>query len=450
MKRYLHTTALLLLASAAQARIDLVTLPQRDRTELTIYNSQDLTLVRETRNLSFRKGDNSIQFSWAGTKIDPTSLDIDTGKAPGLVLQDAVYPANTREMIVWNVTAEEAGSRPIEISYFLSGAAWSSTYTIVANADESQFELQQFTRVANNTGEDFENAHTRVVVGDVNLQETILEIIERWRPRSSSQTYLFNYEGTELSSRLGLEADNAPREAGAIALRGLAGGRIDELKKAKEILKKGVSEYQLYSVEGEEDIPTGWSKSLPNPRVADIPFDLSYEFDPRRYGSQVVKFYKLRNEDEAKLGKSPLPEGSFYVYRRDGRDGLAFEGSTTHKYIPIGEKIELNLGHDGLVELEQKVQERKRLNFSYDNGGNVSGWDEEVLQHLILTNGRDASVPMKLTTYLDAGSDVMTSSHKFEQVDRETVRWELPLPAASKTTIELRTMNHFGTNSKAN
>ena len=32
------------------AKIDLVTLPNRDTTQVTIYESEDLTLVRETRS----------------------------------------------------------------------------------------------------------------------------------------------------------------------------------------------------------------------------------------------------------------------------------------------------------------------------------------------------------------------------------------------------------------
>ena len=59
----------------AQARINVVTLPARDSVQLTIYNSVDLTLVRERRVLTFRKGLNRLEFSWANTLIDPTSVE---------------------------------------------------------------------------------------------------------------------------------------------------------------------------------------------------------------------------------------------------------------------------------------------------------------------------------------------------------------------------------------
>ena len=44
--------------------------------QLTIYNAEDLTLVRETRRITFRRGMNPLQFSWANTLIDPTSVDL--------------------------------------------------------------------------------------------------------------------------------------------------------------------------------------------------------------------------------------------------------------------------------------------------------------------------------------------------------------------------------------
>ncbi len=50
--------------SGLQAKnVDLSTVPKRESVQLTIYNSEDLTLVRETRNVSFKKGENGVQFS---------------------------------------------------------------------------------------------------------------------------------------------------------------------------------------------------------------------------------------------------------------------------------------------------------------------------------------------------------------------------------------------------
>ena len=63
--------ATLFLAGQTLAAVDLVTLPRREGTQLTIYNSEDITMVREHRLLTVKEGVNRIQFSWANTLIDP-------------------------------------------------------------------------------------------------------------------------------------------------------------------------------------------------------------------------------------------------------------------------------------------------------------------------------------------------------------------------------------------
>ncbi len=64
---------LLALVAPAQAAVDLVTLPTRESTQLTIYNSEDITMVREHRLLTVKEGVNRIQFSRANTLIVPAS-----------------------------------------------------------------------------------------------------------------------------------------------------------------------------------------------------------------------------------------------------------------------------------------------------------------------------------------------------------------------------------------
>ena len=44
--------------SAVAKNVDLSTIPPRDTVQLTIYNSEDLTLVLETRTVTFKKGTN--------------------------------------------------------------------------------------------------------------------------------------------------------------------------------------------------------------------------------------------------------------------------------------------------------------------------------------------------------------------------------------------------------
>ncbi|MCB1776805.1 MAG: hypothetical protein KDI50_05145, partial [Candidatus Competibacteraceae bacterium] len=60
---------LLLPLALLAGNVDLATVPKRNTVQLTIYNSEDLTLVRESRVVTFKKGLNPLQFSWANTLI---------------------------------------------------------------------------------------------------------------------------------------------------------------------------------------------------------------------------------------------------------------------------------------------------------------------------------------------------------------------------------------------
>ncbi|HZZ72791.1 MAG TPA: hypothetical protein VFE24_11100, partial [Pirellulales bacterium] len=162
----------------AQARnVDLSTVPNRDTVQLTIYNSEDLTLVRETRKVTFKKGVNPLQYSWANTLIDPTSVELKfLTHAAELDLLDTTFPHDKREMLYWNVQSDFDGEATIQISYFTSGITWSADYTGIANQDETALRLEGFVRVSNHSGEEYERAQVRLVVGMINLVEKIAQL----------------------------------------------------------------------------------------------------------------------------------------------------------------------------------------------------------------------------------------------------------------------------------
>ncbi len=116
------TIGLAFAASPAFARnVDLSTVPKRDSVQLTIYNSEDLTLVRETRIVTFKKGVNPLQFSWANTLIDPTSVELKfLTSADKLDVLDTTYPHDKPQMLSWNVESEFDGAATIQITYFTS------------------------------------------------------------------------------------------------------------------------------------------------------------------------------------------------------------------------------------------------------------------------------------------------------------------------------------------
>ena len=171
------------LACPALAAVDLVTLPTREGTQLTIYNSEDITMVREHRLLTVKEGVNRIQFSWANTLIDPTSIEfriLDHQDKVDLV--DTTFPAGRNDALQWNIKSQMAGKIPVEIRYFTSGITWAADYVGIANEDETKLNVTGYVRVTNNSGELYDNAQTRLVVGKINLVEKIADLARRPPP----------------------------------------------------------------------------------------------------------------------------------------------------------------------------------------------------------------------------------------------------------------------------
>ncbi len=374
-------------ATAAAKNVDLSTVPKRNTVQLTIYNSEDLTLVRETRAVTFKKGVNPLQFSWANTLIDPSSVSLRfLSHAEKLDVLDTTFPHDKPQMLYWNVQSDFDGEAMLEITYFTSGISWAADYTLVADKDEKELKLESFVKVTNQSGEEYEDAEVRLVVGTINLVEKIAQL---------AQVPMQAVDSLDGSKRADLRNEVAKDALGLAMPAGAASPLA--ARKPKEIIKEGLSEYFIYTIEGTETIPNGWSKRLRSLDAPAIPLKVQYRYRPAEYGNQLVRMYLMTNDKPSKLGTTPLPNGAVRVFRDNGRGGLSFLASQNIKYIPIGDKIELNLGRDpnvlfNLVKLRASRDEIwMRVNgaqvyrklgqpgVAVEVNSSVAGWDDHEL-----------------------------------------------------------------------
>jgi hypothetical protein len=434
-----HISVLLMvlgMTGAATAKVDLTTLPSRETVQLTIYNSADLTLVRESRALTLKEGANNLQFSWENTLIDPTSLQmLPKAHANQIEIAELVYPPRVNNLGVWNIRSGVSGKVPVEITYLTSGLTWRAFYMGTLSPDEKTMRLQGYVRVTNNSGEDYENAQTRLIVGQVHLIDQIAELARRQYP------YGRPGEVVPLDHMAPAPAARGPvRE-----LRAMVEGAA---AKPKEIVKEGLSEYFLYTIEGTETIPTGWSKRLASFDVAGVPVVNLYKFEEERYGPQVMRFLSFKNDEAHKLGQTPIPDGELKVYRAvDDRQHLSYEGQSSFKYIPVNEEVELNLGEVADVVVEPNLTDYKTENYRFDRDGDISGWDEVRTFTVEVRNGREVPARIEITRNFETPQwDLKRSGSidNFEKVDLDTVKFTLDLPPHSKKTFEYTLTTYNG------
>ena len=437
MKRILILIMVTAAAGTARAKVDLVTLPTRETVQLTIYNSADLTLARESRALTVREGTNRLQFSWADTLIDPTSLEMHPkAQADKVDVLDIVYPPRTKNLGLWNIESRTSGKVPVEISYLTSGLSWRAFYMGTLTPDEKTMRLQGYVRVTNNSGEDYENAQTRLLVGKVNLLDQIAMLAKREAPYGRpSQPKVIRGKAVMKAGAAFELSEAAPRD------------RMSRARK-KKIVKEGLSEYFLYTIEGTETIPHGWSKRLPSFDVAVVPVVNLYKYDDQRYGNRVIRFLSFRNDEAHKLGETPIPGGALKVYRNvDEADHLSYTGQSGFKYIPVGEEVELNLGPVADIVVEPKLMDRKTANIRFDRNGNVNGHDEVLTFGMKVKNTRD--VPAKIEITRHAGSDTWMLERSddvgdYLKVDTQTFRFTLLLEPQAEAKIGYVLTIHHG------
>jgi hypothetical protein len=75
---------------------------------------------------------------------------------------DLNYPPRVKNLGVWTIKSEVSGKVPFEITYLTSGINWRAFYMGTLSADEQTMYLQGYVRVANGSGEDYEDAQTRL------------------------------------------------------------------------------------------------------------------------------------------------------------------------------------------------------------------------------------------------------------------------------------------------
>ena len=435
------TMMFILCPHLAHAKIDLVVLPSRDTVQLTIYNSADLTLVRESRTLTLQEGENELQFSWANTLIDPTSLEmLPKGQADQIDILDLTFLPRVRNLGVWNIKSGVSGKVPVEITYLTSGLSWRAFYLGTLASDEKTMQVQGYVRVTNQSGEDYENAQTRLIVGNVHILDEIAELARREYPYGrpglrQPPMPVYEMAGKEESS---MRAKQAMVEMEA-----------DYVRAPKEVKKEGLSEYFLYTIEGTETIPNGWSKRLPSFNAERVPVVNLYKYEEERYGTSVMRFLSFKNDKDHKLGETPIPGGTIKVYRNVDLEGhLSYEGNSTFKYIPMDEDVELNLGAVDTVLVEVTLMDYKTDNYQFDEEGDISGWDEIRTFDVDVKNTRGVPVKVDIRRNFDTSYWEVKQGGTFdsyEKVDLDTVKFLLTLEPRARKQFSYTLTTFHGT-----
>jgi hypothetical protein len=400
---------IILFPSNLLAQVQMVTRPERESVELTIYNSRDLTLVREQRNVTLKSGLNLLQFSWVDTLIDPTSIRLKTLDSEADVhVKSAIFPPRLPNTIQWQVEAEEPGERALEVSYFTKTMSLEASVTI-----------------SNDSGDDYENAQTRLVVGDVKLVEEVRELAAGIEEDKALKRAEARQLGTRRRGR-GVETEEAGEQLAFFAARAPAVAET-----------QAVSEYYMYVLKGRDTIKHEWQKRKLSFIIDEIPIKTVHRFG--EHGDSVARFYQFKNDEEHNLGKEPLPRGNVKVFVESESTQIrvisSYIGEADIDFTPVGKEVKLYMGSDPEIKVKKRQMNIRRLNLQFDKDKKLVRFDTEREYTFEIESYKTEDANLEIKENLGRDWEILSSSHEYEQKDAHSIEFKLKLPAGGKDMI---------------
>ena len=211
----------------------------------------------------------------------------------------------------------------------------------------------------------------------------------------------------------------------------------------KQVVKQGLSEYFLFTIEGREDIKDKEPKRLVALKAADVPLESIYKLTDRDGGQGFTKFYRFKNvkllDDKGKekklsamenLGLSPLPNGTVRLFSEYKNKDLAYVGGTETKYVPIGDRVEVNVGPDKDITIHRRLKDQKianvvarqykrRLDDKFVLYYDLIDYDETFFYEEELVSGKPVPAKIEVERQFDANVVLWGSEGEAQGLDEQ-------------------------------
>jgi hypothetical protein len=265
-------------------------------------------------------------------------------------------------------------------------------------AGDSKADLNGWVTLSNHSGVSYENAALRLVAGDVNRVPP---------PQAERPQMDYEMAAPPMAPEPQFKQEN------------LFEYHLYSLQRPTTVLDKETKQVSLLQAEG-----IAVRKKLV--------FVGSEHYLRGRYGQltsnqKLGVFMEILNTEKNRLGM-PLPKGTVRGYKADTSGALQFVGEDSIDHTPRDEKVEIKLG-----EAFDVVGDRVQKEFSQ-----VAQCTAESSFEIEIRNHKDTAEVVQVVEPTGAGYQVLQSSHPVVKVDAVTFRFDVPVPARGKSTVNYR------------
>lgn len=334
-----------------------------------------------------------------GTPVFQIGKEITFAHPGRIIFPDIPEDLISKPTLIWLIDNPMEGVQRIEARYLTRGINWKTNYILVLNDKDDRADLSGWVSIDNRSGATFRNARLKLVAGDVNLVEEVIQMKQILRAPMAEATpqfaeqELFEYHIYTLERPINIK-DNQTKQISLLF--------ANNISTKKEYVLKG-SQYYYKSKYGE--IVTN---------------------------QKVAVFVEFLNNKENNLG-IPLPKGIMRVYKYDHDNSLQFIGENTIDHTPKNEKIRIRLGDAFDVVASKKQTDWLKITDKV----------YEAAFEIKIKNRKEEDIIVKVIEPLPGDWRILQSSHDFKKIDANTISTEIPIGKGKEVKLTYRVSLKF-------
>ena len=457
-------------APAAAEETITTTLGDQSDLALTVYNT-DLSLVRDTRQLTLLAGESRLRFMDIAASINPATVHFRSLTEPAklsVVEQNYEY-----DLLDPNKLLQKYVGR--EVTLVVRKMTGGNTEFDEVKATLLSFNGAPVWKIGNEivTGLSYESIRFPQLPENLYERPTLLWTLENTGARrhkveasyltgnlSWSADYVLNVGKEETSGDLdgwvtlvnhsGTAFKNAQLQLVAGDLhRVMAQNGMDEMKAMRSVAapmasnapfqQESFSEYHLYSLNRRTSIFDQESKQISLLNASRFPLQKIFVVNGQSYyyrgaaqpgapvKDPVQVFYKFKNDEKSGLGM-PLPSGTVRVYQADSRGGSLFVGEDHIDHTPKDESLSLHIGNAFDIVAERKQTDYKKL----------SDRLYEFEYEITLRNHKDAPITVEVNEPIGGDWEVVSTTYKATKTAAFAAQFQVPVDKNGTSVLRYR------------
>jgi hypothetical protein len=446
------------------------TLNDQKSVAVTIYNG-DLALVKDTRNVTFKTGLNSLALRDVSAQIRPETALLRSINAPGsltLLEQNFDFDLLTPEKLL-----EKYVGKTVSIikTHPTTGAETTEKATVLSANNGVVLKIGNHIE----TG-----VPGRIIYDDVpeNLRDRPTLVTQINNKGALDQTVELSYLTGGLGWKADYVAELSPKEdsidlSGWVTLTNTSGasyknaklqlvagdvnrvqqempmmskvmrGTMDMAAAPAPMAEESLLEYHLYNLDRPTTIAENQTKQVALLSASNVPVrkelvlrgaDYYYQSSYGDLGTKmkVSIFIEFENKVASKLGM-PLPKGVMRVYKKDNAGNAQFIGEDHIDHTPKNEVVRLKLGESFDVTADKKQTDFKVLpNPQKGHSAFESAYE------ITLKNAKKEKMTVVVQEPISGDWTITSESQPHKKVNSHLAVWKVEIPAESNTTLSYK------------